>query len=208
MPNTRAVLILGGIMKILKISSSLLIGLFVLSGCASYPEYVKVPDGTNLVSYDIVKTDGNELQGLKARWSGIIAGVVNKARQTQFDILYYPSNGVGRPKIKDEPLGRFRVYVDAFLDPEIYQKGREVIVLGTVTQKETQKIGEYDYEYPTLKDAKIHLWKKNQDSTDEKFFFGWYGKNPHGYWDNGNRHHHIIRVIKNDETKRPVTKNN
>ncbi|MDC2888480.1 Slp family lipoprotein [Psychrosphaera sp. G1-22] len=119
----------------------LLLGLLSLSlsACVSYPENVQVAEGTNLVSYtDVVESSAHIKQ--LARWSGVIAEVTNHKETTQLDILYYPASGDGRPKTDEEPLGRFRVYSDTFLDPAIYKQGKSITALGTIAKKKWLKL--------------------------------------------------------------------
>ncbi|MBU2883831.1 Slp family lipoprotein [Psychrosphaera sp. B3R10] len=170
----------------------LLLGLLSLSlsACVSYPENVQVAEGTNLVSYtDVVESSAHIKQ--LARWSGVIAEVTNHKETTQLDILYYPASGDGRPKTDEEPLGRFRVYSDTFLDPAIYKQGKSITALGTIAKKEMAKIGDFEYEYPTLVQSKIYLWKKQQPRTKVQFDYGFYG-HPRYYWNGGARHIYII----------------
>jgi outer membrane lipoprotein len=167
-----------------------LVGL-LLVGCVSYPDSVAVPEGTELVSFSQVNQTDFLASGQLARWSGVIADVKNEASQTVVDVLYYPAMDSGRPRVTDEPAGRFRVRVDGFLDPAIYIKGKSITALGALTTKETAKIGEYEYEYPTISSAKLHLWAKQQPMPRVEFYYGWYG-HPRWYWQGGVRHIYIV----------------
>lgn len=171
---------------------SLVLGLVsvLLVACVSYPESVQVKEGTELVAYQSV-VESNQHVGKLARWSGVVAEVKNHKDTTQIDVLYYPAGADGRPRIGDEPMGRFRVFVDGFLDPAIYKQGVEVTALGEISAKQTAKIGDYEYEYPTLVHSKVHLWKKQKPRARVEFNYGWYGY-PRYYWNGGARHIYII----------------
>ena len=56
-----------------------------ISGCATYPDAVKVADGTPLVSYQAA-TQGKVQTGM-ARWSGVIAKVENNANNTRLEVV-------------------------------------------------------------------------------------------------------------------------
>lgn len=173
-----------------------------LTACVSYPESVKVAEGTELTTYnDVVESESHI--GATARWSGVIAEVKNHKSRTQLDILYYDASHDGRPRTDAEPIGRFRVYSDEFLDPAIYKQGKSVTALGTVSQKETAKIGDFEYEYPTLVETKVHLWKKQQPRTKVQFNYGWYG-HPRYYWDGGARHIYIMGKSKSVPSHRNI----
>lgn len=179
----------------------------VVSGCASYPEVVQVPEGTNLVAFESVQNEDSKYIGEKARWSGVIAGLKNHSDKTQVDVLYYPSRSTGRPSVKEEPIGRFRVYVDKFLDPAVYEKGRSITVLGEVQEKVSEKIDEYEYLYPTLKNGQLHLWKKEKEHTEVEFYYGWPGHYPRYYWRGGVRHIYTIGGTKAKVKSKLVEKN-
>ena len=131
----------------------------VLAGCSTVPDSVQLPDETQLVSYEEV-TAKPEVQGNKlARWGGVIAGVQNQQEQTLLDIVYYPLRAYGRPILRKESIGRFRVYVNSFLDPMVYLQGRSVTFAGEIAGFEEGKVGEHTYRYPVMKASGYHLWE-------------------------------------------------
>lgn len=169
-----------------------IIAIVLLTGCVTYPESVKVPEGTQLASFESVNQANSQLNDQQARWSGVIAEITNLSKQTRLEVLYYPPEGNGRPKTKGEPAGRYRVYVDKFLEPEIYKKGKSITVLGKVANKELAKIGEFEYEYPTLQQSTVYLWPKKRDLTKVEFYYGWHGYHPRYYWHGGARHVYVV----------------
>jgi len=172
--------------------SILIILIAGLAGCASYPDSVAVSEETRLVGFEQENQANVNKVGETARWSGVIADINNGKKQTTLDVLYYPAQSNGRPKTSKEPIGRFRVKVDKFLDPAIYRKGKSVTALGNLLPKETGKIGEYEYEYPTIGGAKVFLWPKLEPPPKVEFYYGWHGYNPRWYWHGGRRHVYII----------------
>lgn len=175
---------------------SFVIAALLITGCASYPDVVTVPENTPLVQFETVnQVDVNKV-GETARWSGVIAGVNNKKKMTSLDVLYYPAQAGGRPKTSVEPIGRFRVNVDKFLDPAIYKKGKQITALGTLKAKESAKIGEYEYEYPTIAEAKVFLWPKSKPLPTYEYHYGWHGMHPRWYWHGGRRHVYVAGDAK------------
>ncbi len=173
----------------------------VLTGCASYPDKVAVTEGTELVSFSSVSQSSNAFIGKTARFSGVIANVSNEKAQTKLDVLYYPASNTGRPKTKNEPLGRFRVVVEGFVDPAVYLKGKAITALGTIKQPETAKIGEYEYEYPTLISNNIHLWKEVEPRSEVHFNYAWHGIQPRWHWRGGVRQ---VYIVGEGKSKKPV----
>lgn len=137
----------------------LLVFTLFLTGCATVPESVQVPENTPLVAYQQVAAAPDAQKDKMARWGGVIANIENKADKTQLDVVYYPLRGYGRPIIGKESIGRFRVYVDGFLDPMVYQKGRSMTFSGTISGVEQGLVGEHNYHYPTMKAKGYYLWE-------------------------------------------------
>jgi outer membrane lipoprotein len=133
--------------------------LLLLGGCVSVPESVQLPDSTPLLSYEQVSSEAQEQVDKMARWGGVIANIENKSDKTQLDVVYYPLRAYGRPVVGENSIGRFRVYVDGFLDPMVYQKGRSMTFAGEFTGIEEGLVGEHMYQYPTLQAKGYHLWK-------------------------------------------------
>jgi outer membrane lipoprotein len=164
----------------------------VLSGCASYPDNVSVVEGTELTTFNEVNNSDANFIGKTVRWSGVIAKISNEKTLTNLDVLYYPAASNGRPKTQDEPLGRFRVVINGFVDPAIYRQGKAITVLGQLKESETAKIGEYEYEYPTLTSKNIHLWKAVVVKPQVQFNYAWHGVSPRWHWRGGVRHVYVV----------------
>ena len=144
---------------------SLLFSALILGGCVSVPESVQLPEDTNLLPYEslvvgpMLEESANAKKNQMARWGGVVANVENQQDRTMLDIVYYPLRAYGRPILRKESIGRFRVYVNGFLDPMVYQKGRSMTFAGTLTGTETGLVGEHNYVYPTLEASGYFLWE-------------------------------------------------
>lgn len=131
-----------------------------LSACSStLPENLQTSPATNLVKFSEVLAAKAPVSTGKARWGGVIAEVTNLENQTLIEVVYFELRSYGRPIIKDDSAGRFRVYVDEFLDPLVYTKGRSITVLGDFMGAEEGKIGEHTYNFPMLKNGSVHVWR-------------------------------------------------
>ena len=139
--------------KLLIFTSALL-----LSACSAIPDKLEVPKGTALYAYPTNAADVTE--GQRARWGGYIATIENREDTTVLDIVNLKLGSSTRPIKDDETLGRFRVYIDGYLDPNIYQQGRLITTLGRTGQAETVLVGEHPLLQPTLQAKEIHLWPK------------------------------------------------
>lgn len=137
---------------------SLLLFAVLMGGCVSVPESVQLPESTPLLPYEQINYESDTSQGKMARWGGVIANVENKSDKTVLDVIYHPLRNYGRPVLTKESLGRFRVYVDGFLDPMVYSQGRSITFAGEFSGVEEGLIGEHNYQYPTLQASGHHLW--------------------------------------------------
>lgn len=140
------------------------LSLMILAGCASYPQQVRIADNVALTSYENAVQQNIDFG--TARWSGVIAEISNKANQTRLEVVYFPSGSNGRPAVSDQTKGRFVTYINGFLDPMVYQRGKSVTVLGELTRSEMGKVDEYEYRYPVIKDAKVYLWPKLEERVE------------------------------------------
>lgn len=126
-----------------------------LSACATVPQQltgtyaVVTPDNTAAVA-----------QGTRVRWGGRIIRTEPQERETCFFVLAEPLDSQARPESGEQSRGRFVACKQGFYDPEIYAKGRDLTVTGTVGGSETRKVGDYDYAYPRVDADVVYLWPK------------------------------------------------
>ncbi|MDF2179835.1 Slp family lipoprotein [Aliiglaciecola sp. CAU 1673] len=164
--------------------SLLLFSFLLLGGCSTMPDSLQVADENRLVSYPQVAANAEAVKGEPARWGGVIANVQNQQDATLVEMLHYPIRSSGRPLISDQSIGRFRVYVDGFLDPMVFKPGRSVTVSGQVIGIEEGLVGEHTYQFPTLHASGYHLWQEvaEVDVTTISVGFGHWPYYRHGWY--------------------------
>lgn len=99
-------------------------------------------------------------RGEAVRWGGDIIKVEPKAGETCFEILARPLDSQARPTSRDPSGGRFIACRSGFYDPEEFQRGRDITVVGQLSGNERGKVGEFDYTYPRVAADAIYLWPK------------------------------------------------
>ena len=112
----------------------------------------------------------------------MLGGTIIKAQNIQagtlLEILQEPLDFYDRPKSEEDiSEGRFLVLHKGYLDTAIYQPGRQVTVVGTVTGAKTETLGEIEYTYPYIEAEKIHLWKQYTEKYRnyyEMYPYWWY----------------------------------
>lgn len=149
-----------------------IISVSIISACSSTPTEIQVPDEATLVSFQKVSADASASNvGANARWGGKIVEVKNLKDVSEIEIVFFPENSSGKPKVRDESAGRFKAVVKGFVDPMVFEQGRLITVLGQVGEKQSGLIGEQEYEYVTLNAAGYHMWKENNTVEVETIVF-------------------------------------
>ncbi|WP_017445313.1 Slp family lipoprotein [Gayadomonas joobiniege] len=171
-------------------SFMILLGCLWLTACSTVPESLRVENDKNLVGYEKAIQNVNAVQGKQARWGGEIVAVKNGKDTTMLELIYFKNYASSKPIPSDDSLGRFRVYINKFVEPGIYKKGRLVSALGKIKGLESTKIGERDIKLPVLEQATIYLWPKEKDNKwksrwDDPFW----PYNNHWYWQRYHRLH-------------------
>lgn len=139
----------------------------LISGCNSMPDRLAVPEQVSLLPFSDTVEVKSVVEGQQARWGGRIAQIENRSDSTVLEIVHFSLNGSGRPIESDKTLGRFRVYVDGFIDPDIYKPGRLVTVLGHVGEREQGRIGSYRFQVVTLLSKEVYLWAEEKKKETE-----------------------------------------
>ena len=112
-----------------------------LSSCASrMPEKIQgefdnAPDAVQ------AHAQPDKFLSQQVRWGGKILNIENRKNTSRLTIVAFPLNSYGRPENSDQSHGRFIAVIDKFLEPELYNKDREVTVTGSLQKSEKLKVG-------------------------------------------------------------------
>lgn len=176
----------------------LIMTLLMLSGCASVPPILETPEDTALVSYEEVVMN-QTAKDAQARWGGVIAQVENNPDGSVIEIVHYPLKANGRPNLSKASIGRFKVFVDGFIDPLVFKQERVVSVLGTVGDPVEGTVSEQVYIYPSIYATGYYLWEDVEEFEYSKVQVTPFFRFGHGFgFDLGfpyyrSRHHGIYR---------------
>jgi outer membrane lipoprotein len=153
-----------------------------LASCATVPTPLK-GDFPALTPREAVE-QGATAQ--RVRWGGEIIEVQPKASTTCFEVLARALDWSARPMLRDPAGGRFIACRSGFYDPEVFERGRLVTVVGEVTGTDVAKVGEFDYRYPHVAADAIYLWPpRSQYSGPPPYWDPWMYGYPYGwgpYW--------------------------
>lgn len=162
----------------------------LLGGCATIPPPLQ---GTYA---NVATTNAQQggAGGTRVRWGGEIIKTEPGQQQTCFYLLSRPLDSQARPLpgSAGENQGRFVACRDGFYDPEVFTRGRELTVTGTLHGTVSQKVGEFDYAYPRVEADVVYLWPKRSMMTnyppgyyDPFWGPGYYGPWGNPYWGGG-----------------------
>ena len=93
------------------------------------------------VSFKTLVAQADQFRGRTVILGGYILETRNLASETIIKVLQVPLAVGEEPGLKDSSEGRFLVYHDGFLDPEIYGKDRVITVAGEVIGSGSEEIG-------------------------------------------------------------------
>lgn len=129
-----------------------------LAACATVPQPLQ---GT-YTDLSTASAQQGGASGAKVRWGGEIIKTEPGPQETCFYLLSRPLDNQARPKANDQGdnQGRFVACRQGFYDPEVFTRGRDVTVTGTLQGTVSQKVGDYDYAYPRVQADVVYLWPK------------------------------------------------
>jgi outer membrane lipoprotein len=156
-----------------------------LSGCVSAQPVPSSPDLiVSAVSPNDVRTSG--ATGSLVRWGGTIASIENTADGLSvLEIVSRPLYSGGRPIHNDQSAGRFIAETADFLDPEIVKAGRDMTLVGTVSEVREGKVGDANYRFPVVSIDTYRYWKpQSSASVQQRHHWNEFGPHRHdSFWD-------------------------
>lgn len=151
--------------------------IFFLSSCFPFAKELRQQIDPTL-NFLQIKKDPAAHKGKKILLGGVIIETKNRIEETILLVRQTELDFEKRPKNLDQSSGRFMLKYKGFLDPHIFQEGREITVIGEIEGKEILPLGEHSYIYPVLRAKEIKLWPKRPDLMALSF---WYWERPY-FW--------------------------
>jgi outer membrane lipoprotein len=150
--------------------SSLAAALVLLVGCATVPEPLQ---GT-YADVSSASVQGVATNGDTVRWGGKIINTASESPRTCFYLLSRPLDRQARPRagsVSRENQGRFVTCHQGRYDPQVFAKGRDLTIVGTLHGSVMQPAGDRDQAYPLVNADVVYLWPK-RDNTDPSDLMG------------------------------------
>jgi outer membrane lipoprotein len=160
----------------------------LLSACSNLPPAIEDPPLYD-ISYSQATQDITHFKEAPVRWGGVIIDVENEQNFSLVQVLYYPLNNYGRPRLDKSSKGRFLFKSAEFLDPAVYKKDTEITVAGTLKGDIQRSVGNKTFRMPLISATVIHLWPPYVPDNYYGYggygygypYYGYYGYYPY-YW--------------------------
>ncbi len=109
-------------------------------------------------AFSYIQQDPSAHVGETVLLGGKILDIRTSEERTEIMVLQMPLDHWNSPIDEDRSEGRFLVFMERFLDPVIYNKGKLMSLVGVVRGSEIRAIGHYEYTFPTIDALEIRLW--------------------------------------------------
>ncbi|MGV6817526.1 MAG: Slp family lipoprotein [Thiotrichales bacterium] len=129
-----------------------------ISGCATQKLKDTLPPVTPDLSFTEAQSNPEQSIGKWVRWGGTIVQVTNLEAVTEVELVIRPLESDLSPAEGDVSYGRAIARIKAFLDPEVYARGRELTIRGRIAAWRDGKIGDHPYRFPLIEVESYHLW--------------------------------------------------
>lgn len=143
----------------------------LLAACASGPVF-DTAGVDRALTPRAVTAEPEAAMGHTVLWGGVILNTTNLKDSTLIEVLAYPLDSDEWPLREQDPLGRFFLLKDGYLEPASYAEGRLVSVTGTVTGTRIGQVGEAGYTYPVISARQLYLWARDSARDRTRVIFG------------------------------------
>jgi outer membrane lipoprotein len=164
--------------------------ILLLSACSNLPTAIENPPLFD-ISYKQATRNIAQFKNAPVRWGGVVIDVENEQNYSLVQVLYYPLNSYGRPRIDKPNEGRFLIKSSEFLDPAVYTKDSEITVAGTLNGDVERKVGNKSLRLPLISSTTVYLWPTYAPGNYYGYggygfgygypYYGYYGYYPY-YW--------------------------
>ncbi len=159
-----------------------------MHACSTLPTNIKNPPIVDIQLNQVVKNSSQYLNQ-PVRWGGTVIDVENEPDKTTLQVLFYPLDYFGRPRINQPALGRFVSVSTQFLDPAIYSTGTELTIAGIVQKTIVKKIGQKEVPIPVITMTNHHIWPQYRQTEDWDYNYNYryygYRRYPYNYYYRG-----------------------
>ncbi len=136
----------------------------IVTGCAATQPRLDTTRVNRVVTPAVIASAPADDHGGIVQWGGRIVALENDRDQTEIQVLSYPLNRTGAPRLNREPTGRFLLVYDGFLEPTDFAPGKLLTAIGDIRGNATQTIGQAQVDIPVLAAEQLRLWRERRGS--------------------------------------------
>ncbi len=141
-------------MKVIRLAlPGIALAALLASGCATVPEPL-----SGEFAPLTPEESGDQHVNQRVRWGGSIVDTRPGEAETCIEVLARSLDDRARPRSGDANQGRFLACRDGFKDPAVFESGRDITVIGTLTGFVEGRIGDFRYIYPRVSANTLFLW--------------------------------------------------
>ena len=157
------------------------------TSCAVISEQLR-REAAPQVPFKTLLADADRYKGRIVILGGYILATKNLESETIIDVLQVPFRLGEEPDFRDRSQGRFKIYHEGFLDPEVYARNRAITVAGEVIGSDFEEVGGDRIQYLLISDREIYLWPEYETRPPPyppwpyPYYWFRYPYYPYPYW--------------------------
>lgn len=132
-------------------------GLLLAGGCASTEPGCRSAVGNRSITPAIAAANP-DLVGQRVTWGGTLVEASHREDSTELEMIGYPVDACGRPRLDDDPVGRFIVVRSGYLETAQLRPGQPITATGPILATREGRVGEAYYRFPLLADPDPRVW--------------------------------------------------
>jgi outer membrane lipoprotein len=152
----------------------------MFSSCAPVLDRQLMNEGVRNVPFSQLREAPDAYRGKIFILGGLIVETRFTGKGSQIEALSLPVDSYGYLKETEHSMGRFLAIYPSergFLDPLVYEKGREITLAGEFLEIRKGTIDEMEYAYPVFEIKQIYLWEEREYYyPDYPYYY------PYPYW--------------------------
>ncbi len=137
----------------------------LLQGCTYAISRDMVAKADKTITFEMLQADPDSFKGKILLLGGTISHITNTKQGTILEVVQRPLDYWGKPKRTSSTGGAFLVLYPAYLNPFIYEPGREVTVAAEVEGTRSKALGDFEYSYPVVIAREMKLWEREPPAT-------------------------------------------
>jgi len=136
----------------------LLIAVALLAaGCATTDSTCRAPIGDRSVTPAVAAADPSRV-GQRVTWGGTLVEARNLEDSTELEMIGYPLDACGRPRVSDSAIGRFIIVRAGYMETAPLRAGQPITATGTILTTREGQVGDAFYRFPLLADPSPIVW--------------------------------------------------